>query len=99
MISASAWAARVKTKAILKAVKVQSSNTTADVNLGIQCFNIPYTQLIYELPKCQLYKHLPPCNPNTLPTIIFGGTPSLSGPPLSGGNPSSSGSNLSGGQI
>lgn len=56
MISASAWAARVKTKAILKAVKVQSSNTTADVNLGINCVVPSPTKIEYKLPRCQISK-------------------------------------------
>ena len=99
MISASAWATRVKTTALVKAVKVQSSNTTADVNLGIQCSKMSYSQLIYRFPKCQLYKNLGRCTIVPLPSILFGGNPSTSGPPLSGGNPTSSGDVLSGGRI
>jgi hypothetical protein len=37
--------------------------------------------------------------PTGLPSILFGGTPYLSGPPLSFGGPSTSGSVLSGGNI
>lgn len=61
MRSNSAWISKTRANTITNTYKVQSSNTTADVNIGIKC-KIDKNQIVYSLPNCQVSSKFTNCS-------------------------------------
>ena len=91
MRSSSSWTAKTRANTLADGAKVQSSNNTVNVNLGMVCKAIDYSQLVFTRPRCNLT-----CENRRLVTVLFGGVPSSNGFVLSGGGPTSSGQVLRG---
>jgi hypothetical protein len=90
MRSSSSWTAKTRANTLANGAKVQSSNNTVNVNLGIVCKAVDYSQLVFTTPRCQN------CTDRRMVVVLFGGVPSSNGFVLSGGGPTSIGQVLRG---
>jgi hypothetical protein len=92
MRSSSAWAAKRRIETLTRSAKVQITNSTANVLLGIpNCRVISYRQSTYKIPKCQAIPQIESCKNVKvgLPRILSGGSPGSIGSSLPGGVPDS----------
>ena len=94
MRSSSSWIAKSRAETIANGVKVQLTNNTVNVDLGVVCKAIDYTRLMFTQPRCRAT-----CSNSPTNIVLFGGIPSSNGPALSGGGPTSTGQVLSSGNI